>query len=97
MGSDRQDTGFSLGMMMLEVKASTGDAGPVKEMERIGEEAQGDEDAYRKALRESAKKQEASVLAHIGRKKKDFARRAAELAEKRLELAEVEKRYNEAK
>jgi hypothetical protein len=30
-------------------------------------------------------------------KKKDFAKQATELAEKRLELAEVEKRYNEAK
>lgn len=30
-------------------------------------------------------------------KKKDFAKQAADLAEKRLELAEAEKRYNEAR
>jgi hypothetical protein len=34
---------------------------------------------------------------NLNRKRQDFARQAAELAEKRLELAEIEKRYNEAK
>jgi hypothetical protein len=34
---------------------------------------------------------------HLDRKRQDFARQASRLAEKRLELAEIEKRYNEAK
>ncbi len=34
---------------------------------------------------------------HLLRKRQDFTRHAAELTEKRLELAEIEKRYNEAR
>jgi hypothetical protein len=39
----------------------------------------------------------ARARTYIDRKRKDFARQAAELAEKRLELVDLEKRYNEAK
>ncbi len=97
--ADPDGTGFglSLGMMMLEAKASAGDAGAVKEMEKLGEGSAGDSDAYRKALARSAKKQEDGILAYIARKRKDYAKQAAELADKRLELAEVEKQYTESK
>lgn len=34
---------------------------------------------------------------HIEQKREDYTRQATELAEKRLELAEIEKRYNETR
>jgi hypothetical protein len=54
------------------------------------------EAAYKEVLDKRAKAGD-PLQNHINRKKKDFSRQAAELAEKRLELADVEKRLNEAK
>jgi hypothetical protein len=90
-----KEIGLSLGMMMLEAKASLGGGEAAKEAERIGAEAGGNFDSYNKALKASAKKEEDSIMAYIARKRKDYAKQAAELALKRLELADAEKRYNE--
>jgi hypothetical protein len=49
------------------------------------------------AAAQAAAKNGDPVQNHIDRKKKNFAIRATELAEKRLELAEVEKRLSEAR
>jgi hypothetical protein len=48
-------------------------------------------------VNEAIKKRTVEMKALGDRKRKDYAKQAAELAEKRLDLAEVEKRYNQAK
>jgi hypothetical protein len=65
--------------------------------EKKGEDAGKAMEAAAKELSSRRAKDGDALQNHIDRKKKDFVRQAAELAEKRLELAEVEKRYNEAR
>jgi hypothetical protein len=52
------------------------------------------EEGRRRDIDETIKKRTDDAKALIDRKRKEFARQAAELADKRLELAEVERRYN---
>jgi hypothetical protein len=54
------------------------------------------EAAYREFAVKRAKGGDALHI-HIDRKKQEFAQQAAQLAEKRLALAEAEKRLNESK
>jgi hypothetical protein len=56
-----------------------------------------DEKGMQRLLDESVKKTAVEMKALRDRKRKDYAKQAAELAEKRLELEELEKRYNQAK
>jgi hypothetical protein len=57
----------------------------------------GDEKAMQASAEKELKEKAESNRAEGQLKKQVFVRRATELAEKRLELAEVEKQYNEAK
>lgn len=68
-----------------------------KEMARADEKGEDAGAAERNMVERALEKQDDGVRVYLDRKKKDYARQAAELAEKRLDLAEVEKRYNEAK
>ena len=93
-------------MSSLQVKAMMGDQKAVwtlKKLDEIAERAektgQDREKAMAAAAKELAKmpKDGDPVRNQLEIKRKDFARQATELAEKRLELAEVEKRYNDAR
>jgi hypothetical protein len=89
LGADPYGTGLDsdLGaMMLLDAKASAGNAEAKKEMERTGREGVDNEDDFRKALTESAKKRKTTVDAYIARKRKEYAKQAEELALKQLEL-----------
>jgi hypothetical protein len=55
------------------------------------------EKGMRDLVNEAFKKTAVEMKALRDRKRKEFARQATELAEKRLDLAEIEKRCNEAK
>ena len=70
----------------------------LKDSESLGKllEKEG-EKGMQKFLNESIKETGAEMKASRDRKRNDYAKQAAELAEKRLELDEVEKRYNQAK
>ncbi len=57
----------------------------------------GDEKALQARAEKELKEKAESIRAEGQLKKQTFVRRATELAEKRLELAEVEKLYNEAR
>ena len=57
----------------------------------------GDEKAMQAQAEKELKEKAERIRVEGQLKKQAFVRRAAELAEKRLELAEVEKQYNEAK
>jgi hypothetical protein len=69
----------------------------VEKAEKKGEDVQEAMLAAWKELSDQRAKKGDPLQNHIDRKKKEFSRQAAELAEKRLELADVEKRLNEAK
>ncbi|GAC1468001.1 MAG: hypothetical protein NVSMB9_10200 [Isosphaeraceae bacterium] len=57
----------------------------------------GDEKALQAEAEKELKQKAEHVRAEGDRKKQAFVKRAAELSEKRLELAEAEKRYNQAR
>jgi hypothetical protein len=70
-------------------------------IEEVGEQAAkrgGDGiKAMESAVKELFERQAKDSDADLARKRNDFARQATKLAEKRLDLADAEKRYNETK
>lgn len=55
------------------------------------------DDARKRDISDTIKKNADTAKAYIDRKKRDYFRQAEEIAKKRLELSELEKRYNDAK
>jgi hypothetical protein len=82
---------------MLGMAALMGNAEAQKKAERAVEKGEDAWAALQKAMEEAEKEQTDRIRAYIGSKRKEFAKQAAELADKRLELADLEKRYNESK
>jgi hypothetical protein len=91
----------------LELRAMLGDqkaAETYKKFNEAVDRAEAKRQDPAKAMEEAAKElarttgQDGDPLSReLKRKRTDFTQRAEELAEKRLELAEIEKRYDEAK
>jgi hypothetical protein len=99
LASGQPGATMTMSFDMRGMPALIGDAEAQKKIDRDAEKGDEVAVALRKAqqgLEEALRKQTNDIRAYIERKSKDFARQAAELAEKRLGLAEVEKRYNEA-
>jgi hypothetical protein len=104
MGSSQPGVVGMMGLEMLEMRTLMGDAEAgraveeaQKEIARAVEKGEDTGVIGQKAMEKVVKKQAEGIRGYIDRKRKDYARQAAELAEKQLELAEVEKRYKEAK
>ena len=96
MGAVQPGVPTQLGMMMVETNLFTGKTTDAKEWEELANKYAGNEKGFLNAVAEKAKKQEETVRTSVARKRADYAHQAAELAEKRLDLEDLETQYRKA-
>jgi hypothetical protein len=88
------DMGAVWGMAKLDLGGISGDAAALQQMRELTGALNADDPATAlKATQNAAKKGKDDIQAAFERKKKEFARTARLLNEKKLDLAEVEKQY----
>jgi hypothetical protein len=88
------DMGALWGMAKLDLGGISGDAASLKQMSELTGALNADDPATAlKATQKAAKKGKDDIQAAFERKKKEFAKTARLLNEKKLDLAEAEKQY----